>query len=320
MEPRIVSLIASSTEIVCALGFGERLVGRSHECDTPGWVQRLPALSRPKIDIHAAPGEVDRSVRALLAKALSVYEVDPERLRALAPTHVITQDHCRVCAVSLPDVERALCEWVKPSSTGEPPPTIVSLEPNALADVWGGIRAIAAALDAPERGERLVLELSGRMEKIQARALVSQDKPTFACIEWIEPLMTAGNWMPELVAMAGGMSLFGVVGKHSPYLSWEEVVRADPEVLFVSPCGYGVEKTRSEMAALTSRPGWGGLRAVRKGRVVLADGNRYFHRPGPRLVESLEILAEILHPELFRFGHEGDGWVRWLSDPVATAR
>jgi len=303
MTPRIVSLLASGTEIVAALGFEVQLVGRSHECDFPSSVSRLPVLSRPKLRVDAPPAIVDRDVRALLSQALSIYEVDAEKLRALAPTHIVTQDHCRVCAVSLPDVENALCEWV-----GEAAPKVVSLQPNALAEVWTGIRDVAMSLGAADRGEALVAALSGRMTAIESRARTAGSRPTFTCIEWIDPLMTAGNWMPELVAMAGGTPLLGEAGKHSPDLAWDDLVRADPEVLFVSPCGYDLARTRAELHALTSRPEWSTLRAVRTGRAVLADGNRYFHRPGPRLVESLEILAEILHPELFDFAHEGDGW------------
>jgi iron complex transport system substrate-binding protein len=219
-----------------------------------------------------------------------VYEVFPDVLDRLQPTHIITQTQCEVCAVSLKDVEAALASGLASN------PQIVPLHPNALADVWDDIRRVAGALGIAERGEATVEELKARMCVISRRALSRPERPTVACIEWLEPLMAAGNWVPELVEMAGGVNLFGEAGKHSPWMSWEELVRADPEVIVVMPCGWDPERTRPEMHWLTDRPEWAQLRAVRSGRVHLTDGNQYFNRPGPRLVESLEILAAILHP------------------------
>jgi iron complex transport system substrate-binding protein len=189
------------------------------------------------------------------------------------------------------------------------PVRLVALQPDRLGDVWDDVRRVAEALGVPERGEALVDRLRRRVIAIGARA-ASLPHPTVGVIEWIEPLMSAGNWMPELIELAGGRASFGEAGKHSPRLAWDALVAADPEVLLVSPCGFGIPRTREELPLLTGRPGWRGLRAVREGRVVVADGNAYFHRPGPRLVESLEILAEVLHPSLFQFGHEGSGWER----------
>ncbi|MBI1722626.1 MAG: cobalamin-binding protein [Gemmatimonadetes bacterium] len=301
--PRIVSLIASATEIVHALGFGEDLVGRSHECDYPPSVTRLPAVSRPSFPTAGASRAIDLAVKERLAKALSIYEVDPELLRELKPDVVITQTQCEVCAVTPEDVERAVCQLT------ERPAKIVALEPNRLGDVWDDIRRVASALGAPERGEVLVTSLTRRALDVASHAAVLEPKPTVADIEWVDPLMTAGNWMPELVEMAGGVNLFGEAGKHSPWLKWEDVVDRDPDVLIVSPCGFGIARTLEELPLLTAKPEWPRLRAVREGRVYVVDGNAYFHRPGPRLVESLEILAEILHPERFTFGHAGSGWV-----------
>jgi iron complex transport system substrate-binding protein len=304
---RIVSLIASSTEIVCALGFQADLVGRSHECDHPPGVTALPVVTSPKFPTDGASVEIDQRVKAILQEGLSVYRVDADRLADLRPDVIVTQSQCEVCAVSLRDVEEAVCGLV------ESRPRIVSLEPNRLADVWDDVRRVAAALGAPARGDRLVLALRARIDAIAARAAALGARPTVACVEWIEPLMAAGNWMPELVKLAGGENLFGEAGRHSPWMTWEELCRRDPEAIVVTPCGFDLPRTRAEMPALAGRPGWGSLRAVRAGRVVLADGNRFFNRPGPRLVESLEILAEVLHPDAFRFGHEGDGWERWAG-------
>ncbi len=301
---KIVSLIASSTEIVSALGLESDLVGRSHECDYPPSVANLPACTEPKFNPHGTSLAIDQRVKQILEQSLSVYQVDVAMLETLRPDVIITQSQCEVCAVSLSDVEAAACQLI--SST----PQIVSLEANALMDVWADIQRVADALDESARGAELVNALQQRMQGIaqQARTLPSQ--PTVACIEWIEPLMAAGNWMPELVEMAGGVNLFGLAGKHSPWMTWEKLAEANPEVIVVLPCGYDIAKTRQEMAALTERADWSTLQAVQQGRVYLTDGNQYFNRPGPRLAESLEILAEIFHPDAFDFGHQGRGWVK----------
>ncbi len=302
--PRVVSLIASSTEIVCALGFEDALVGRSHECDFPPAVRGLPACTEPRIDVEASSARIDEEVKSFLKSSLSVYRVDAERLRGLKPDVVITQSHCEVCAVSLKDVERSLgAEWGFS-------PTVVSLTPNSLPDIWRDIHRVAEALGEPRRGEALVESLKARMDAV-ARGARGLDKPRTACVEWIEPLMAAGNWMPELVELAGGAPLFGKPGAHSPSMGYAEFKATDPDVVIVMPCGFDLDRTRREMPALSSQPGFSGLRAVRQGRVCLADGNQYFNRPGPRLAESLEILAEILHPEKFQFGHQGKAWEKY---------
>jgi len=287
---RIVSLIASATEIVDALGQFDFLVGRSHECDFPAAVASLPVCTRPAIPVSGDSREIDSLVKDRLREAISVYEVFTDVLERLQPTHIITQTQCEVCAVSLKDVEAALAAGLASN------PQIVPLHPNALADVWDDIRRVARALGIAGRGEANVEELQGRMCAISRHALSHRERPSVACIEWIEPLMAAGNWVPELVEMAGGVNLFGEAGKHSPWMSWEQLVAADPEVIVVMPCGWDPARTAPEMHWLTDRPEWARLRAVRNGRVHLTDGNQYFNRPGPRLVESLEILATILHP------------------------
>jgi len=297
--PRIVSLIASSTEIVCALGFGDRLVGRSHECDFPESVKRLPAVTEPKFPVEGSSYEIDQRVKAILQEGLSVYRVHADELRALHPDVVITQAQCEVCAVSLRDVEQAVCEWV------DSRPRIVSLEPNALGDIFTDIRRVASALDATERGDALVARLERRIAEVSERAKEAGGLPTVAAIEWIDPLMACGNWMPELVELAGGANLFGVSGKHSPWMSWEDLVRHDPDVIVVMPCGFDLARTRAEMPALTRRDDWPRLKAVRNGRAFVADGNAYFNRPGPRLCDALEMLAEAIVPGAFTFAHAG---------------
>jgi len=288
--PRIVSLISSGTQIVHALGQFDNLVGRSHECDFPEAVADLPICTRPTIPVCGDSRQIDRLVKDRVRNALSVYEVFPDVLERLQPTHIVTQTQCEVCAVSLKDVEAALASGLSCA------PQVVPLTPNSLADVWDDIRRVARALEIADRGEATIDGLKARMCAISRRALADPHRPTVACIEWLEPLMAAGNWVPELVEMAGGVNLFGEAGKHSPYMTWEQLVEADPEVIAIMPCGWDQARTGPEMHWLTSRPEWGRLRAVRNGRVHLTDGNRYFNRPGPRLVESLEILADILHP------------------------
>jgi iron complex transport system substrate-binding protein len=289
---------------VCALGFEKQIVGRSHECDYPESVRSLPVCTEPKFDIDGSSAEIDRRVRETLQDSLSVYRVHSEMLREMRPDVIVTQSHCEVCAVSERDVVEAVYSWL------DRQPRIVSLKPDRLDDVWIGIRDVAAALDVRERGELLIEELQGRMGVIEKQAMEVPVKPTVACVEWIEPLMASGNWMPRLVEMAGGVNVFGKSGEHSPGLAWERFVEVDPEVIIVLPCGFDRTRTKQEMPFLTRRPEWQDLRAVHNGRVFVTDGNQYFNRPGPRLAESLQILAEILHPAAFRFGHEGSGWER----------
>jgi len=303
-ELRVVSLLASATEIVCALGFRNALVARSHECDYPPEVESLPTVTESKLDAGQPSRAVDDAVKGIVEQGLSVYRVDAERLRALRPDVIVTQTQCEVCAVSPRDLELALRDWTGTS------PRVVSLEPNRLEDVWRDMLAVAAALDATPAGLGLVARMRRRMEGIARVTQGIVHHPTVACVEWIDPLMAAGNWMPELVAMAGGRDLFGRAGEHSPWLGWDELRRANPEVIVIQPCGYDIPRARREMPVLTGAAGWDGLRAVGAGRVFLVDGNRYFNRPGPGLVESLEILVELLHPGRMRFGHEGRGWQR----------
>jgi iron complex transport system substrate-binding protein len=299
---RIVSLLPSLTEIACALGLRDRLVGRSHECDFPPGVETLPALTEPKFAVHGLSGEIDARVRELVREGLSVYRVDPERLRALRPDLILTQDHCEVCAVSVRDVECAVADWLSGA------PQVLSVAPATLREVWGSIAAVAAAAGVPDRGRALADELTERVSQIGERAGSLGERPRLACVEWLDPLMSAGNWMPELVAIAGGRNVLGETGAHSPTIAFEALAEADPDVVLVLPCGFDLARTRAEFAALRDLPRFAALRAARAGRVYLADGNQYFNRPGPRLVESLEILAEILHPGAFAFGHAGRGY------------
>jgi iron complex transport system substrate-binding protein len=296
---RIVSLLASATEIVSALGTESALVGRSHECDYPPSILHLPVCTESKIDASASSAAIDAQVKNALRAALSIYRVHTDMLDRLQPDLIITQAQCEVCAVSLKDVEDALSQSVRSR------PRILSLNPNSLADVWRDIRSVAEALGIPEKGVELIADMQQWIRDVSARANNWGRKPTVACIEWIEPMMAAGNWMPELVALAGGINLFGDAGKHSSWMAFDDLYRQDPDVIVVLPCGFDLRRTRQEMPALAAQPGWDRLHAVRNGRVHVCDGNAYFNRPGPRLVEALEMLAEAIQPAAFCFGHEG---------------
>lgn len=304
MNLRLLPLISSATEIVHALDFGTFQVGRSHECDYPAAVVELPVCTRPAIAVTGSSAEIDRLVKQRVASALSVYEVDSALIRQLRPTHIITQTQCQVCAVSLEDVERAVQTEIGIDAQ------IVALEPYALHDVWGDIRRIASACHDDARGETLVASLQGRLCAIERRARTASRKPRIAAIEWLEPLMAGGNWVPELIDMAFGENLFGLAGQHSPWMTWDDLLAADPEIIVALPCGFDLPRTRAEMHWLTSRQGWNQISAVRSRHVFLCDGNQFMNRPGPRLVESLRIFAEILHPSLFEPRLENIGWQR----------
>ena len=305
MSRRIVSLIASGTEIVSALGFGDQLVGRSHECDFPPSVLDLPACTEAKIPLSGSSLEIDKSVRSVLENELSVYRVFTDLLEELNPDLIVTQALCDICAVSLEDVQGACLSLSRQ-------PELLSLEPNVLKDVWEDIRKVAGALGVLSEGERLVANCRRRLSQIRQLCDPGETPTRVVCIEWIEPLLAAGNWIPQLVEIAGGRDLLGPVGTHAPWLEGKDLKGVDPEVLIVMPCGFGLQRTRAEMSAMTSLPAWSSLRAVREGQVFLTDGNHFFNRPGPRLVESAEILAEILAESTpgrtVDFGHQGVAW------------
>ncbi len=301
-QPRVVSLIASATEIVCALGRRDWLVGRSHECDFPADVATLPQLTAPKFKVEGSSADIDRRVQEIVRDGLSVYRVDDDALRALAPDVIVTQDHCEVCAVSLSDVEAATCTW-----TGHAV-DIVSLRPDSMADAYADIRRVARALDAASAGETLVTHMQTRIASV-TRRVAHRPRPRVAFIEWVEPLMAGGNWMPELIEAAGGDNLFGEAGKHSGWMQWDDLAAADPDVILVAPCGYDLARCLEELPLLQAKPGWTDLKAVRDGRVCFADGNAYLNRPGPRLANSAEMLAEMLHPGIIPANHRGTAWV-----------
>ena len=298
---RIVSLLPSATEIIDCLGLTSALVGRSHECDYPASVKDLPVCTEARLDSNKKSGEIDADVQSLMQKALSIYKIKTEVLEQLKPTHIITQDQCDVCAVNLPDVEKAIAQLT------DSHPKIISLQPKILKDVWHDISRVAKALEV--EAQPVLDDLQRRIKSINDKVeILATEKPTVVALEWTEPLMVGANWIPELIEIAGGKPLLSKRGEHSPYLFWESLIDIDPEIIVIMPCGFDLERTAQESKILTKHPAWKFLKAVKQGKVFVTDGNAYFNRPGPRLVDSAEILAEIFHPELFNFDRKGKSW------------
>ena len=298
---RIVSLLPSATEIVCALGAGDRLVGISHECDFPAEMAGLPVLTAPRIDPGRASGAIHREIGAVLKQALSVFQIDGAALAAAKPDLVLTQTLCAACAVSLDQVREALGQAMGRDVA------LISLEPARVEDVWSDILAVGRALGRETQAEALVEGLRDRLVAL-SRAVAARERPRVACIEWFDPPMIAGNWVPELVSIAGGEPLLADPGAHSDWLDWDDLLAADPEVIVLMPCGFDMDRCRAEVPALSARRGWQDMAAVRNGRVYVTDGNACFNRPGPRLADSAEVLAEILHPDVATTRHADRYW------------
>ncbi|XYH96260.1 ABC transporter substrate-binding protein [Sorangium sp. So ce1128] len=290
---RIASLLPSATEIVCALGAQGELVGISHECDFPEGLQGLPVLTRARLRPARSSREIDAAVRDVLRDALAVYDIDVDALREARPDVIVTQDLCDVCAVSLDEVRAAVARLARSDVR------IVNLHPTRLDDIWADIRRVAEGIGRAAAGEALVDQLHARVAAVAARAAAAPDRPRVLAVEWIDPVMIGGVWMPELIALSGGEPLVTRPGEHAPTLSPADLAALDPDVVLIKPCGFNLERTLEELALLPRALPWGSYRAVAQGRVYVADGNAFFNRPGPRIVESLEILAACAHPALF---------------------
>lgn len=301
-SPRIVSLLPAATEIVVALGFAENLVGRSHECDFPSGVTALPICTGARLNPIGSSREIDDAVKDALKNALSIYEVLGDVLADIKPDIIITQDQCEVCAVALSDVEAATASLIGTK------PQIISLNPVGLSKVYDDIQRVADALEAPDAVRLLVAQFKEKLSSVTKRTR-DTDTPTVCCVEWADPLMAAGNWIPELVAAAGGNDVFGEAGKHAPWLDPHKLFEADPDVIVFMPCGFGLERSIVEAQNLIRTSEWQTLSAVKSGRVFATDGNSFFNRPGPRLIDSVDILAEIFHPSLYGDMHQGKAWV-----------
>jgi iron complex transport system substrate-binding protein len=308
--PRVVSTIASATEIVCALGFEGALVGRSHECDFPLSVTRLPVCTNTHIDASQSSADIDRQVKMAHSAGEALYFVDKEVLASVKPDVILTQSHCDVCAVNQREILRAVYAW------GGPHPKVVSLSPQTLPEVWVSIRAVAQALDVKARGEALIASLEARLAAVSRKFSPEAAFPRVAYIEWTDPPMAGGNWMPELIRAAGGVSVFGEPGGRSEWVTLEQIVTAEPDLVLIAPCGFDLARTEKEAPAFLDGPEWNALSAA---RIVLADGNQYFNRPGPRLVDSVELLAEIFHPSAFARRRFPAVW-REVERPWASRR
>ena len=304
---RIVSLLASGTEIVCALGGGDELVGRSQECDNPDWVRNLPCCTGPTFDITASSGEIDREVRRRLKASEPLYDVDVALVNELHPTLLLTQTQCAVCAVTPDDVKRTAGDLVAEQ--------VVALSAGCLTGIYDGIRSVAHALGRDEAGDRLTGDLQRQIDRT-TNQVRDRYQPTVVLLEWTDPLFATGNWGPELVVAAGGRPLLGETGRFSASVSWDQVVEADPDYLVVAPCGFSLERALQEIPTLEALRGWSEMRAVMHGRVALADGNKYFNRSGTTVADTVRVLGEILHADCFEPSWQGRAW-RAYRPPTA---
>lgn len=290
---RIASLLPSATDWVCCLGAADELVGRSHECAVPG--REVPVLTRPAFVSSGDSAEIDRAVQNALQKGLSLYEVDMEALRRLRPDVILTQTQCEVCAVSQAQLEKRLAEEL------EPAPELVSIAPMTLKQVLDAGLRIGRVTGRVEEAMAFVAEKERELrvlhERLRFLDRAEEERPCVVCIEWLEPLMTAGHWMPDVVEQAGGRSVLAECGARSRAVDWEALRTADPDVVLVMPCGFQLDETLRDLDYLTRRPGWDELAAVGHGRVFLLDGHTYFNRPGPSIYRAIELVAHCLYPE-----------------------
>lgn len=291
---RIASLLASATEILYGIGLGERVVAVSHECDFPAAVAGKPRVTVSFVDAAQSSKEIDDQVRAKMSRGEPLYDVDREKLRELAPDLIVTQAQCDVCAVRYDDV----LELVR-GEDGLRNTRVLALNPMSLDDIFADIQRVGEATGAIAAAQRYVDSLQQRVARVVETAAAADHKPRVACIEWVDPLMLAANWMPRLVELAGGENLLSAGDRHSTYNAWADVVRCDPEVVIVMPCGFDLDRALDEARVLAGWPGWQEMSAVKQQRVYAVDGNAYFNRSGPRIVDSLEILAALLHPDFF---------------------
>lgn len=310
---RIISLLASATEIVCALGAGDSLVGRSHECDNPPWVKSLPRCSEPAFDISMPSGAIDAEVRRRLRAGEPLYRIETDRIRELTPDLIIAQSHCDVCAVTPGDVARSGCEM--------PTARVLGLAAGAVEGIFESIGIIGRAIGKEQVGRALIESERARLETVRARA-GKMRRPAVLMLEWANPLFAMGNWGPELVEIANGELLLGNRNQHSGVITGEQVASADPEFLIVAPCGFSLERACQELMVLQAQSWWSGLRAVRSGKVAFADGNLFFNRSGMTISRTAEIIAEILHGEVFGTPTAGVHW-HWIeqarNEPVSAA-
>lgn len=290
---QIVSFLPSATEIACALGLTEQLVGITHECDYPAEVDGKPVVVRSALPVEKMnQAEIDVAVAQRMRDGQSLYEVNEKLLQELAPDLILTQDLCQVCAPSGTEVSQALNLLPKK-------PQILWLTPNSLEQIFANVRELGEATGRTKEADELIANGRARLEKIAAVTSGLSVRPRVFCMEWLDPVYCSGHWVPEMVRIAGGDDTLGREGADSIRIPWEEVRELAPEVLIVTPCGFNLEKTIEQARVLSAYEGWSDLPAVREGRVYAVDANSYFARPGPRVVDGTELLAHLIHPELF---------------------
>jgi iron complex transport system substrate-binding protein len=299
---KIVSLLPASTEMVCALGLSDSLAGVTHECDYPPEVKTKTVVVRPTVELNGlGPGQIDAAVSRTLGEGRSLYAVDEALVGRIAPDLIIAQDLCQVCAPSGEEIGRLIRALPKK-------PGVLLLNPNRLGDILQNILEVGEAAGCREAADRLVASLSRRLKAVSEAAAKTSARPRAFCMEWIDPPYCGGHWMPELVTMAGGSDGLGRAGRDSARVPWGAILEYDPEVLILCPCGFDLKGTVGQLGLLARHPGWDRLSAVRTGRVYAVDANAYFARPGPRVVDGLELMAAILHPESFEWkGPESAG-------------
>jgi iron complex transport system substrate-binding protein len=297
---RIVSFLPSATEMVCALGLGDQLVGITHECDYPPEVRGKPIVVRNALPVESmSQREIDEAVTERMRDGLSLYQVDENLLEELAPDMILTQNLCQVCAPSGNEVSQLLKSLSKQ-------PRILWLTPKSLAEIADNVREIGRATGCFEEAEELIAKGRARLEKMAAITRGLSSRPRVFCMEWLDPVYCSGHWMPEMVRIAGGVDELSRKGTDSVRIPWDDVLKWAPEVLIITPCGFNLDKVIEQAPQLRDYPGWTGLPAVRNGRVYAVDANSYFARPGPRVVDGTELLAHLIHPDLFSWeGSEG---------------
>jgi iron complex transport system substrate-binding protein len=301
-EPRLISFLPAATEMVYALGLGDRLAGVSHECDFPMEAKKKPVVVRAALPLDTMSlREIDTTVAQRIGSGQSLYEVDERLLETLAPTHILTQELCHVCAPSGNEITRALAAL--PSK-----PEVLWFTPHSIEEIFGNLEELGAAMGQSARAERLVTVCRIRLQKVVDQAKRAAKRPRVFCLEWVDPYYCCGHWVPEMVELAGGVDALGRKGRDSVRVSIEEIARWSPEVLIVSPCGFSTEKAVAQAKQLLQQPGWSGMPAVQNGRVFAVDANAYFARPGPRVVEGVELLAHLIHPEIFKWDGPADAF------------
>ena len=305
LNKKIVTLIPSATEIVSFLGEKNSIIGCSHECDYPLGLEKIDKLTSPKINVDGTSNEINKQINSLLENSLSVYKVNVQKLKKLNPDYIVTQAHCEVCAVSFSEVEDIVKKYLNKKTK------IISLQPNTLKEVFDDFDRVAEELDIyNSKNRNLINLLKKRVDQI--KNLSFYKKPKVACVEWIDPLMVAGNWIPELVSISGGDDIFGNIGKNSHWIKFEEIKKSDPDIIIFMPCGFDINKTNEELKFfLKKNPIWKSLKSFKNESFFVVDGNQFFNRPGPRLIDSIEILLEIIHPSLTDLNYKKKGWIKF---------